>query len=88
MMTKDYTLTAPDGIHARPATALIRLVRTFQSDVRMKKDGREVQLNSILQILGLVPKAGDTVTVTVSGPDEGTAFEALDAFFTKEFAHV
>ena len=87
MITKDYILTAPDGIHARPATALIRLVRTFQSDVRMKKGDREITLNSMLQILGLTPKAGDTVTVTVSGPDESAAFETLDAFFTKEFAH-
>lgn len=86
MITKDYTLMAPDGIHARPATALIRLIRTFKAQVSMKKGDREVVLTSMLQILSLVPKNGDTITITVTGEDERSAFDAIDTFFSDQLS--
>ena len=86
MITKDYMLLAPDGIHARPATVLIRIIRAFTVEVRMKKGDREVVLTSMLHILGLVPKGGDTITIIIEGKDEQPAFEAIDAFFTEQLS--
>ena len=37
MITKDYIITAAQGMHARPATNLVKLCRGFSSVVSMKK---------------------------------------------------
>jgi phosphotransferase system HPr (HPr) family protein len=37
MITKDYVITAPLGLHARPATTLIRLAKNYKSAISLKK---------------------------------------------------
>lgn len=83
MITKVYTLRLPDGIHARPATALIRLVKHYKSEVRLQKGERTVLVNSMLNILGLMPRKGDVLKFNIVGDDEVEAAEALDEFFTQ-----
>jgi phosphocarrier protein HPr len=73
MITKVYTLQLPDGIHARPATALIRLVKHYKSEVRLQKGERTVLVNS----------KGDVLKFNIVGDDEAEAAEALDEFFTQ-----
>jgi phosphotransferase system HPr (HPr) family protein len=36
MITKDYIIHAPEGIHARPAAALVRLTRQFKAEVHLR----------------------------------------------------
>jgi phosphotransferase system HPr (HPr) family protein len=81
MITRDFTILAPEGMHARPATALVKLARQFQSDILLKKGIKEVKMNSLLNILSMGVKGGEVVTVLVEGVDEGVAVEALDVFF-------
>ena len=80
-MTKfEYTITDEQGIHARPAGELIKLVKTFTSTVTMKKDGKEADCNKIFSVMGLGVKIGDTVEFTIEGGDEEAAKEALETF--------
>ena len=81
MIRRDYQILSPDGIHARPATALIRLVRTFKSTVQIGKGEQMVRLTSMLNILTLSAKGGDTLTAVIEGEDEQQAAEILDHFF-------
>jgi len=81
MITRDFTILAPEGMHARPATALIKLARQFQSDILLKKGIKEVKMNSLLNILSMGVKGGEVVTVLVEGIDEEVAAEALNTFF-------
>ncbi len=81
MITRDYTILAPEGMHARPATALVKLARQFQSGILLKKGIKEVKMNSLLNILSMGVKGGEVVTVSVEGVDEAAAAEALDVFF-------
>jgi phosphocarrier protein len=83
MISKDYIILAADGIHARPATALIRMARQFKSVVQLKKDEKIVKLNSILNILSLSVKFGETLTVLTDGEDELEAQEAIGHFFNE-----
>ena len=84
MITKDYTISATEGIHARPATKLARLAKEFQSSIEFKKGDRTVKLNSMLNILTLGAKGGDIVTLIVEGVDEQVAYAAIDQFLTEE----
>jgi phosphocarrier protein HPr len=84
MIEKDYTVTAKEGIHARPATKLARLAKEFQSSINLKKGDRSIKLNSMLNILTLGAKGGDTITITIVGADEQAAYAAIDQFLTEE----
>ncbi|MDR2886721.1 MAG: HPr family phosphocarrier protein [Bacteroidales bacterium] len=81
MITKDYTVIDPLGMHARPATALVKLARNYKSLITINKDGKNVPLKSMINILGMAIKAGDSVTVITEGEDEQAASAALDDFF-------
>jgi phosphocarrier protein HPr len=84
MITKEYTITSAQGIHARPATTLIRLTKSYKSTISIKKNNKIVRLNSILNILSMAIKGGETITVVIEGEDEIIATEALDHFFNEE----
>ena len=84
MIAKQYVITAPEGINARPAATLIRLTKKYKSVVSLQKGEKSVRLNSMLNILTFGAKGGDTVTVLIEGEDEAEAAQAIDLFFTEE----
>jgi phosphocarrier protein len=88
MISKKYIIASPEGIHARPATNLIRLAKKYKSTVSLKKDENVVRLNSMLNILTMGAKGGDTITVIIEGEDEAAAAEAIDNFFREELKNL
>jgi phosphocarrier protein len=88
MISKKYVVTAEEGIHARPATNLIRLAKKYKSVVSLKKDEKQVLLNSMLNILTIGAKGGDTITIIVEGEDEADAAQAIDIFFSEELKNL
>ena len=84
MISKDYIIIDPHGMHARPATALLRLARQFKSEFSLKKDANKIQMKSMLNILSLSLKCGDTISVIIEGDDESEAVDAFDNFFYEE----
>jgi phosphocarrier protein HPr len=88
MVAKDYRITAADGLHARPATNLIRLIKKYQSATSLKKGDKTVKLNSMLNILSMALQGGDTITILVEGEDEIEASAAIEAFFKEELKHL
>ena len=76
-----YTITDPQGIHARPAGMLVKEAKKYASAMSMEKDGKKGNLKTLFAIMGLAAKAGNTVTITVEGEDEAEAAAAMEAFF-------
>jgi phosphocarrier protein len=83
MISKDYLILAPDGLHARPATTLLKLARQYKSTVRVVKGSKTVTLNSMLNLLSLSLKFGETITVIVDGEDETELQLAVGHFFNE-----
>ena len=81
MITKDYIILSPQGIHARPATALLKLTRQYKSTFSLRKEEKLVLLRSLLNVLALTPKYGDTISIIIEGDDELDAALAIDSFF-------
>ncbi len=81
MISKDYIILSPQGIHARPATALLKLTKQYKSTFSIKKDEKLIPLKSMLNILALGTKCGDTITILIEGDDESDAALAIDSFF-------
>lgn len=84
MISRDYVILAAEGMHARPATALVRLVKKFKSNINLKKEDKLIKLNSMLNILSMGAKGGESITVLIDGEDEIDAATALDDFFIKD----
>lgn len=84
MITNNYIILAPQGLHARPATTLIRLAKGFKSVISLQKGEKTVKLNSMLSLLSLTIKGGETITVLIDGEDETDASAAISQFFTEQ----
>ena len=81
MKTFTYTIQDEVGIHARPAGLLAKKAKEFQSAITLEKDGKSVNLTKLMAVMGMGVKHGDTVTISLDGTDEETAFAELQTFF-------
>ncbi|MBD1362736.1 HPr family phosphocarrier protein [Mucilaginibacter sp. ZT4R22] len=88
MITKGYTITSAQGMHARPATQLVKLAKEFSATISIKKGDKTVKMNSLLNILLLSIKSGETVALIIDGADEVSAAVAIDIFFTDTLKHL
>jgi phosphocarrier protein FPr/phosphocarrier protein len=73
----DVTLTAPYGIHARPAGLIAQRARGFAGKVTLQAKGRSVSALSAVGIMGLGAGHGDVVSVIAKGADARQAAEAV-----------
>ena len=81
MKTFTYTIKDANGIHARPAGNLGKLVKGFAgTKVTVEKGGKSVDVTKLMMLMGLGVKCGDTVTFTVEGGDEEAAAKAVEEF--------
>ncbi len=81
MKSFNYTIKDKVGIHARPAGLLAKEAKNYKSEITVEKDGKSVNAERLMQLMGMGIKCGDTVTVNVSGEDEEAAVEAMEKFF-------
>ena len=74
MTATKLTIGAPDGLHARPAGELAKLVKSFPgTQVTISTAVRTVNASSILSIISLALKKGTEVEIKAVGPDEDKA---------------
>ena len=73
----DIVIRNPHGLHARPATALAELAKTFQSTIRLRLDDRVADGKSLISLLKLGVENGSTIRVMADGQDAESALSAL-----------
>jgi phosphocarrier protein HPr len=73
------------GMHARAAAKFVHLATRFQSQVRVARDGRQMDGKSIMGILLLAAACGSAITITAEGADEDEAVAALTALVESGF---
>ena len=59
----NYTITDPQGIHARPAGVLVKEAAKYQSTITLEKDGKTGDAKRIFAVMGLAAKCGNTLNV-------------------------
>lgn len=80
MKTFMYTITDPQGLHARPAGMLVKKTKEFPCTIKIEKDGKSADARKMFGLMGLGIQAGQTVTVTTEGLQEEKAAVALEVF--------
>lgn len=73
------------GLHLSAAADLVKTASAFESDVRLSKDGMEVDAKSIMGLLSLAASMGTEVVVKAEGKDEEDAVRAVVALFNAKF---
>ena len=76
---KEYVYTGKSslGMHARPAGMFVKLAKQCESVIEVCKGDKRVNVSRILAVMGMGIQQGDTITLTVEGPDEETVFPQL-----------
>ncbi|WP_035290573.1 HPr family phosphocarrier protein [Clostridium sp. KNHs214] len=77
MVTKEVVVKSSTGLHARPATLLVKKASSFKSDVSIEFNGKKANVKSLIGVLSLGVTSGATVKVIVSGDDETLALEEI-----------
>lgn len=79
MYSQEITITAPNGLHTRPAAQFVKEAKGFSSDITVTSGGKSASAKSLfkLQTLGLTQ--GTTITISAEGEDEKAAVDYLVA---------
>lgn len=76
----NYTITDPQGVHARPAGILVKEAAKYESSITIEKDGKSGDAKRIFSVMGLGVKCGQTINVKIDGSDEEEAAKAVEEF--------
>jgi phosphocarrier protein HPr len=77
MKKLDISIKDPEGLHARPASRLVRLCHSFESDIMIRFAGTEANSRNITEVLSLGAEKGDIISFVIKGSDEEEAVPAL-----------
>ena len=77
MTARDVTVTNRLGMHARAAAKFVHLATRYRAQVRVARDGREMDGKSIMGLLLLAAACGTVITISADGADEAEAIDAL-----------
>ncbi|OIM07135.1 phosphocarrier protein HPr, partial [Oenococcus oeni] len=78
MVSKEFTITADSGLHARPATMLVQKASEFDSKLTLKYDGKEVNLKSIMGVMSLGAGKGAKIEIVADGGDAQAALDGVE----------
>ena len=87
MKTATARVSDPVGFHLRAAGRIVKITKTFTSEVTIRYDGRSANAKSIMGLASLAAEFGSEVTVEVDGSDEDRALAAIVHLIEVELAH-
>lgn len=85
MIEKLIKITNKHGLHARPAAHLVKTAGRFNSEIKLLKDGLEVNGKSIMGVMMLAAEPGSEIVFQISGDDEEQAFDAIKELISNNF---
>jgi phosphocarrier protein HPr len=80
MPERIVTVASRVGLHARPAAVFVKAASAAPVPVTIAKEGRDpVSARSILAVLGLDVRCGDSVTISADGTGADATLDELEA---------
>ncbi|AWK51388.1 MAG TPA: HPr family phosphocarrier protein [Clostridium sp.] len=77
MIAKEVSVKNSSGLHARPATLLVKKASSFKSDVSIEYNGKKANVKSLIGVLSLAVTKDALIKVVASGDDEALAVEEI-----------
>ena len=75
-----FTVSDPEGMHARPAGRLVAKAQEYESSITVAYGGKSVDAKRIFGVMGLGAKQGQEIVLKTEGADEDAAMDKLSAF--------
>jgi phosphocarrier protein HPr len=85
MLHKECTIVNKLGLHARASALFVKTASRFVSEIRLEKEGIEVNGKSIMGIMMLAASKGTTVRLGASGDDEEDALQTMGDLIANGF---
>jgi phosphocarrier protein HPr len=85
MIQEQIKIINKHGLHARPAAQFVKIAGKFSSDIKVVKDGLEVNGKSIMGIMMLAAEPGSEILLMIDGNDEQDALIALKELINNKF---
>lgn len=73
------------GLHARASAKFVKLASSFDSAIRVIRDGQTVDARSIMGLLMLGAGPGCCIEIEAEGPDADTAVQSLTELVAGRF---
>jgi phosphotransferase system HPr (HPr) family protein len=87
MISKKVKVLNETGLHARPASVLVKTASKFKSEFYIKMYGYKVNGKSILGVMTLAAESGAEMELIFEGPDEEEALDEIVKLFRNKFNH-
>ncbi len=85
MLDKTVTIVNKLGLHARAAAKFVTLASSFSSEVKLGRNGQEVNGKSIMGVMMLAASKGTDIRLIAEGNDEHEAIEKLTELIKNRF---
>ena len=82
MIKKPITINLSTGLEARPVAQLVQVASQFNSEIYVEIGKKRVNAKSIMGLMTLGLRAGESVTVHADGSDEEDAVDKIEAYLT------
>jgi phosphotransferase system HPr (HPr) family protein len=76
-LQRKVMITNPQGFHMRPQAAFAKLASSSACSVTVRKDDKQVNGKSLLELMLLAAEQGTELIVEVTGPDARQTLDAL-----------
>jgi len=85
VVVREAVIPSEPGLHARPASAFVRLASKFESEIWVGCDNDRVNGKSIIGLLTLAAGKGVKIAIEAEGKDAKAAVEALVLLVKADF---
>jgi len=85
MQDKNVIIVNKLGLHARAAAKFVTLASSFASDIKLARNGQQVNGKSIMGVMMLAASRGSDITISANGDDESEAIDRLSELVAQRF---
>ena len=85
MLEQEFTIINKLGLHARASALLVKNATRFHSEIKIEREGIEVNGKSIMGIMMLAAAKGTVIRLKVEGEDEQEAMAVLGELIENGF---
>jgi len=77
LVQKEIIILCENGIHARPASQIVKRAREFKSNITLIHNDKEFTAISIMSVMKMAVDKGEKVIVIAKGIDEQQALDGM-----------
>lgn len=81
-MRKEMVVRIAGGLEARPIAVLVQVASQYESSIYLEAAGKRVNAKSIMGMMTMALKAGETMVVEATGADEAAAIEGIEKYIS------